>query len=215
MAVNGVLEGFFSLIQYLSDVLFPAIGKKYLDFLTAPYFYPEMIWIVIPLIVRLVLLEFYVGRYTKEELGWNTAGGNSLVLIFVSIDLLKHIFSKAYPDIQLINPMVLFSNIAKLPIADPVRFSIGLAVGFIGAWVLFFDFFHLLPKKVAFKISDALPINLIAYVGVVFVYTDILADTSMFNIIVTIISAILLFFSLLLFFGLLHLVEPAKGDESD
>ncbi|MFC1768870.1 hypothetical protein ACFLZX_03835 [Nanoarchaeota archaeon] len=213
---SSFVNDFFAFTAYLVDILFPAIGMRYVELFSAPYHFPNMIWIVTPLIVTLVLMEFYFGRYTKEELGWNTAVGNSLVLIFVSLDLLRFIFTQAYPDIVITHPGILFLNIVKLPVIDPIKFSIAVVIGLVGLWIMLFDFFHILPKKVAFKLSESLPINVIAYLGIVLVYTDLLLDTSLFNITITVLAALLMFISLMLMFGVVHILEPTvKGDKND
>ena len=64
---------------------------RFRELFLAPVHHPSMIWIVVPLLMALLLMTIYFAKYRDEELGWNTALGNSLVLIFVSVALLLSI----------------------------------------------------------------------------------------------------------------------------
>ena len=127
--------------------------RQYIEILTAPAQNPSMIWILIPLVATLLLMEFYFGRYSDEELGWNSAFGNSLVLIFVSIDLFRHLHDT--DSLQLTDPRVIVS----------------LSLVMIGALLMFIDFWHLLPKELAYGLSSRLTINFFVYLAIVMVYT--------------------------------------------
>ena len=65
--------------------------------LIAPKIEPDLWWIITPLIVITLLMTFYFGKYVSEKLGWNTALGNSVVLLFVGIDQLRTIFNYSTP----------------------------------------------------------------------------------------------------------------------
>ncbi|MBD3354899.1 hypothetical protein GF361_02850, partial [Candidatus Woesearchaeota archaeon] len=58
--------------------------SRFMELVTAPYHHSELLWITIPLVAALILMDIYFGRYKKEELGWNTAVGNTLALAFVA-----------------------------------------------------------------------------------------------------------------------------------
>ena len=174
----------FSIIEQLTKQYGIDVWSRFLEILYAPKTNTDMIWILIPLILTILLLEFYFGRYVEEELGWNTAFANSLVLIFVSIDLARHLY---YSNL-------LFTINTKLILAFIILIE-GLSLAFI-------DFFHVLPKRIAFKLSSTLPINFIAFCCIILVYTDI-------NIDFITISAFLLFlFFLVVIIGFIHIIEP-------
>jgi len=173
--------------SYIFDKLIPRL----FDLISAPWKNPEMIWILAPMLITLVLMEFYFGRYSKEELGWNTAVGNALVLIFVSIDLFRHIFA-ATPGI--VTHSILVYNLKEIFIAS--------VIGLSAFWLLFVDFLHLLPKRLAFFISSSLPVNIIAYLGIVVVYSNFRLDNT------TLLAGLLLFILLNILFGIIHLIEP-------
>ena len=66
----------------------------------APFNFPDMIWVAAPLLISLIMIELYFGRYSSEELGWNSAISNSLVLIFVALDLFRKVFDKSLPRVS-------------------------------------------------------------------------------------------------------------------
>lgn len=138
--------------------MLPILIERFLELVRAPFDYPDMLWIIIPLLLTLFLMELYFGRYKFEELGWNTAFGNSLVLIFVSMDLLRRLYTQN---------MLAYLNL---------RAVLAIAVIFEGVFLVLIGFFHLLPKKLAFGVSAKLPINFIAYISVILVYSTIPID---------------------------------------
>lgn len=117
-----------------------------------------LIWALIPILATLILIELYFGRYRKEEIGWNTAFGNSLILIFVSTDLIRRLIQ---------------TNALG---ADPIK--TGIAVGLIatGFILTFVDFFHAMPKEWAFAISSKLPTSFLAIIATLFIYINIPID---------------------------------------
>ena len=190
---NGTSSGF---LQQIAGVFIPTLAQRFWDVVTAPIRIPGMLWIVVPLVIALLLMEFYFSRYTREELGWNTAVGNSLVLIFVSIDLLRHIFG---------DTNFLQMDVAQLFVVEKTIIALAVAAG--AFLLLFTEFFHWLPKKFAFFVSSSLPVNLIAYLAIILVYSSIPLD------IYTIISGVLLFVLLLLLFKLIYVVVPTADNQ--
>ena len=165
----------------------PIIKDRIIEIITSPVNNPEMLWLLAPLLLTLFLMELYFGRNKEEELGWNTAFGNVLVLIFVSAYLANHIYQNAL-------------------ITDPIKVSIAATVIFMGLILMLIDFFHLLPKKIAFQISSKLPINYMAFVAIILVYTDIAIDRF------TTIAFSLILIALSIFIGLVHILIPKVRD---
>lgn len=147
-----------------------------------------MLWILTPLLLATLFMEFYFERYSQEELGWNTAFGNTLVLLFVSIDLIRHLHNNA------------------LISANP-KFAIVIAVVFVGTVVTLLDFFHALPKSLAFVVSSKLPINCLALAAVLFVYTTLPLDFATYA------ALILLVIVLFVLIKLLSIVVPTHDEE--
>ena len=77
-----------------------------------------------------------------------------------------------------------------------------------------FDFFHILPKKLAFFLGNSLVINLTAYVAIVLIYTNPIGMEPGAHSVpldhYTIIAAFILFWLLWAMFWLLTLFEPKK-----
>ncbi len=128
------------------------------------------------------------GKHGEEELGWNTAFGNSMALMFVSLYCLRYI-SGLDADI-----VTAFSSAI-------LRTLTSLFVLVYAFALLFLNFFHRIPKWVSFFISASLPINLITYVTRAVVYTGANVDFPM------VIASLSLFIILFLFFKLLRLAS--------
>ena len=171
----------------------PAIAQRVREIIKAPATNINMIWIVTPLLITLLVMTFYFGRYITEELGWNTAVGNSLVLLYTSMDLLRYIFN----GVGVVGGFAAFDNFAL----DPLKTIIAIAVGCFGLFLMFSNFIHALPKKLAFFVSSPLPINLTAYLAIAITYTNIAFDY------ITIIAAIFIFICLYIIITFIKMVE--------
>jgi len=178
---------------------------RFILLVSAPLVVREMLWILFPMVLMLLLMEFYFGRYTGEDLGWNTAVGNSMVLVFVSIDLFRQLYGSSglgqfqeagLAGLQQISPYVL-----------PVKTVMAGFVGLVGISLLLTNFFHVLPKKLAFVMSSSLPIDIIAYLAIVIVYTGGAGTGAVPMDLTTIAAAGVLFVVLWLFFALMHLLQ--------
>ncbi|PIN73870.1 hypothetical protein COV20_02020 [Candidatus Woesearchaeota archaeon CG10_big_fil_rev_8_21_14_0_10_45_16] len=163
------------------------IYGQFITLLTAPNSHPDMIWIVLPLLVIITLMIFYFSRYQDEELGWNTALGNSLVLIFVSLDLFRTIFNADSGSMHNFTINVGATIISFLLLLE-------------GFFLLFINFNHILPKRIAFLVSSPLSVNITAYVAIAMIYSQIVIGLT------TIIAAILFFLAILSCFALLNLI---------
>lgn len=174
---------------YFTEVLMPTVWDRLVELLSAPAVNPQMIWIITPLIITLLLMTFYFGKYAKDELGWNTALGNSIVLLFVAIDLLRYVFNLTTPGSILNYELHQISTI------------ICIIVIVEALTLMFTSFFKALPKAITFFICAPLPVNLQAYLAISIVYTKITLDWY------TLLAAITLFIILYLFIQLLQLAE--------
>jgi len=178
--------------------LFTRLG----DVALAPINHVEMLWIITPMIITLVMMELYFGRYKKEELGWNSAVANSLVLVFVSVDLLRRVYGDdGFLDFLTTD---LFSSVDV-----PIKTVIAIAILFYGVLLLFFNFFHIFPKKFAFFISSSLPVNFIAYMAIVLIYAELpIFEQDGY---LTLIASFIFFMLLAFFFTVIQMIEP-KSD---
>jgi len=174
---------------YIIEVLIPTVWDRLAELLSAPAVNPSMIWIITPLIVTLLLMTFYFGKWTREELGWNTAVGNTIVLLFVSIDLFRYVFNLSTPG-SIINYEL-----------HPISTIICVIVAVEAVTLMLTSFFKALPKSVTFFLCAPLPVNLQAYLAISIVYTNITLDWF------TLLAAIALFIVLYFFIKLLQIGE--------
>ncbi|RMF55969.1 hypothetical protein D6745_00600 [Candidatus Woesearchaeota archaeon] len=168
--------------------MFEIIFPRMVELLQVPLSNPITLWEIIPLFITMFVMELYFARNRDEELGWNTALGNSMVLIFVGASILRY---------QSITGVLTISSLKTVIPILLIFFSFILA---------FFDFFHMIPQFIAFRISSKLPLNYLAYLVVVYSYTEIPFDN------ITIFAAIIMFFLILIFFLLVkHILSVASG----
>jgi hypothetical protein len=163
------------------------IPVRYWDFVSAPFTHPAMQWIIIPLMLTFMLTEFYFFRHPDEELGWNTALMNSLVLVFVAIDLTKTVFEHQTP--------VQVAKLFIVSLRSGENLGIFLTISFIGILGLglaFINYFHLLPRKMAYLLSSHAPINFIALTAIVSVYTSQSGDPFILDM-AGVVAAVLVF----------------------
>jgi len=123
-------------------------------------FTPQGLWIVLPLFIATLVMLFYFEKYREERPGWNTHVANSLVLLFVAIALFKYVFNlNSLGTMNFIN--------------FPEKFLVSLALFILGLIVLFLNFEHILPEKIARYASSPLTLNLMAYVSILWVYSSL------------------------------------------
>jgi hypothetical protein len=150
--------------EWIFGYFMPNLMGRSWELITAPRSNPEMLWLVTPLVIVTLIMTLYFGRHRHEELGWNTAFGNSLVLIFVSIDLFRYVFHLTDPGNAY--------NYLLFP-----KESIMSGIVFVeGLLLMYANYLHFLPRRVAFFVSSALPVNLTAYTVMCVVYTEVAVD---------------------------------------
>ena len=148
-------------LDYALHTLFPRIA----DLLLAPAEHPEMLWTLAPMMIALVLMQIYFGRNKDEALGWNTAFGNSIALIFISSSLLRqlYILSGDIEVLGFINAAIAFHEPKIILII--LLFSYGILLAMI-------SFFHWIPEGLAFFMMNGISINSAAYVVIVLVNSN-------------------------------------------
>jgi len=63
-----------AILQFLNS-----IWQRALEIVRQPMLNPDIVWVMLPLIVTVILIQLYFGRYQIEKLGWNSALANSLI----------------------------------------------------------------------------------------------------------------------------------------
>ena len=139
------------------------VWDRTLELVLAPVNNMDMLWLAIPLFIATLFMTMYFGRYKKEELGWNTAFGNTMVFLFVAVAIIREMYTQGGNTFDAIFAGGLYSALAA-----------GLiGVGFL---LMFFTYFHLLPKKLAFFLFSAPPINVSVYAVMSLVYANVAPD---------------------------------------
>ena len=162
-----------------------------------PWLQKESLWMILPLIIILIFMHLYFGRYRSEELGWNSAFGNSISLLWILVLLSRFLFDK-YTFQELY-----FGN----------QFSKLVAVGVLLIWVVImftFNFFHTLPKKLAFVISSAGSVYIFAYIVISLIVGNLMLGWDIFFA-----SIILFFFFFLIIQLIKHLVPMSSSAKQD
>lgn len=151
---------------------------RLLDIILFPIEYPDLLPSLIPILVGFLVLELYFGRYTREELGWNTAVGNATMLVTTGLVLLL-----------------------ELDLASQIGSSearVAFLIIMTGLVILTFDFYHIWPKTIAFSVSSAFMMYVLAYYAIFLGYSDtpITQETGV---------ALALWFGIL--FGTFHIIK--------
>jgi hypothetical protein len=190
---------------------FPLIFIRLWDLLAAPFRHGEMFWIIIPLFFTLIVMEFYYDRHDDEELGWGATVANSLVLIFVAIDLVKESFGRQTPWTVGKSVVLAFFSDGALP----VSFQVVLLIGFLGALGLvltLISYFHLMPRKIMFNIAGHPPVNFLAYFAIAIVYSTNSSHPIPLDLATCVAGVLLFLIILFVVFGLKRTARRMTGD---
>ncbi|MFB6115111.1 MAG: hypothetical protein ABEK04_02380, partial [Candidatus Nanohalobium sp.] len=121
-----------------------ALGVR--QIILAPVYNTDLLPTLLPIILGGVVLELYFGKYTEENLGWNSSVSNSVIWISTGLTL------------------ILTSNIQTALGQAVSYFLIGL-----GFFTGYMNFFHKWSSTVAFVASSSGIVYSLAYVTVVMI----------------------------------------------
>ncbi|MBU1201811.1 MAG: hypothetical protein KJ583_02420 [Nanoarchaeota archaeon] len=169
------------------------ILHRFFELFTQPFKNSDMIWMLIPVIGVIILMEIYWTKHKREEEGWNTVTANSLVLIFVSIDLFRFLSKKN---------MVSFIKIGSYEFLASI---LVLSMLFIGMMMFLLNFTHFWPKLFAYTFSSIFAVNIIAYLLLVIIYSGMALD------VITLFAATTFFLLINLVFFLFRKLYPSNG----
>lgn len=161
--------------QLFFVVVIPEILSRFWTFFVAPFIYPHMWWLLIHLILTFVLFEFYFERHREEDLGWTAALANSVVMIFISMELLRSIYGHEPTPFGVFSHV--FRDFLSLGFSEHMGMvALILILGILGVATAVINYFHFLPRKVAFIISGHKTVNLLAYFLIVVVFRYVYAE---------------------------------------
>ncbi|MFA5303125.1 MAG: CPBP family intramembrane glutamic endopeptidase [Candidatus Nanoarchaeia archaeon] len=154
--LSSLNDSYAELSKKLLLFIFNFLIPRLIEIVFTPFNYPNILWIITPLIAATLLMIFYFGRYKNEQLGWNTAFGNNIALLFVGLNLLQVLWQK---DSLLSNKAFFIYSLILYNIIQ-----------------LIINYFHLVPKGISFIINSTLPVNFINYFAIIIVYSNINLD---------------------------------------
>jgi len=179
------------MIEFLNLILY-----RLIEIIYAPFHYPAMFWIIFPLASTVILMEMYFGRYPREEMGYHAALENAVFLLFVAVDLVRHLL--LHHD-----------------------GSTSTKVGFIAFIIIYalvmiiLDFYHKLPRNIAFRTSSKTLIGFTAYICIVLVYSNILMSITPQEVFATAIAVLVTFIIFRTVIGFIKFMQPPAKDELD
>lgn len=181
------------------------LWQRVVDIVQQPIINREMLWMLLPMLAALFLMELYFGKYKEEELGWNTAVSNSLVLFFVGMNLCYFLSAN--------NLLVGMSEVA------PAVFDMALKKSFIAYFIiiesiflLMLNFFHLAGKRFAFGVSSGLILNFIGIMAIIFIHSP---NPALLSEWLTIPAVLVIFVMMLLFFLIIRALSPKAEEEEE
>lgn len=153
-------------------------------FVKAPLNDSNLALSLLPIVAGAMVMELYFGRYTEEELGWNTAVGNSIIWLTTGVTL--------------------FTVFASTP--GEKNAALGLIA--LGLFFGIMDFTHKWPDYIAFFVSSSGIVYSITYAVTILVRTDLEVDA------VSLRAAALFIVGSNIVFKIIELVEPSKNNGS-
>ena len=188
MSLQESIAHYWPIIRQILDDFTLATKDRVIEILKVPLESSDMFWLILPLILTMLFIQFYFSRYQEEELGWNTAFGNSLVLIFVSVSLIRFVLESGLRN-------------------DQTTLTITILLVGSGIILTIIDYFHALPKEIAYGISSSIPINYLSYVAISLIFSRSLENPIPIDL--TTLAAFLVILILFLFLiVIIHIIVP-------
>ena len=168
-----------------------AVYMRIMELVFAPLDNQDMLWTAIPLLIATLFMTLYFGRNRWEELGWNTAFGNTMVFLFVAMNIIRTMYN--------------YGGSWESVIDNRLYLLISLGLAGASGLLMFLTYFHLMPKRLAFFILSAAPINVSVYVVMSIVYAGVPPDF------ITILAGIVFLWGILITGALLNLLMAVLG----
>ncbi|MFC1686180.1 hypothetical protein ACFLZZ_04145 [Nanoarchaeota archaeon] len=195
------------MVSYFKDYISPRL----VDIVKSPFDSPEMLWIAIPLLLVILFMQVYFGRWRNERLGWASAFANWITLLFVAVNLFREMLVKysviasAPPSVIYILPAIPLGQ-QFIPLSVLFKFMLIFALFFISILFMSVLFLHAIPKKASFLISSPLAIYSFAFIMIAVVYSDIPLDLPTF------LAALLVYILILIIFKIIKMLIPPSQE---
>ncbi len=187
MAITGT-----EIADFWSNAVLPQLT----DLVQTPMTNPKILWTILPLLGIAFFIELYFGRYKTEELGWNTAFGNTISLLWVTTALFRFMYETHGSAI--FREWNFAGNTPTM-----------LLIYALGLWSLLLaisNFFHILPKQISFFVSSTIPVNVSAVVTTVLVIGEFQIDR------VTLTAALILYIALAIIFATIQAIVVPSAE---
>jgi hypothetical protein len=162
----------------------------FIELLYAPFIYPSMLWILVPVCFAILLTELYFRRYPRESMGHHKSLETAIFLLFISFDIIR--------------------NAVIMPIAPKIIIAVLFFSGTMAVALL--EYLHKIPLRLH-HISTKLLFGYVSYISIVLVYSDMLQTLSILQAILIIFSVVTLFFAILLVKKIFFILEPRSYEE--
>jgi len=195
----------------VGEYIFGSIMPRFFDILKSPFTTPEMLWVAMPLLVVILFMQLYFGRWRNEKLGWSSAFANWITLLFVAVNLFKEMMAKysllasAPPSIIYILPAIPLGQ-KFIPVSVLYKFMMIFLLLFLAVLFMIILFAHAIPKKASFMISSPLTIYTFAFIMIALVYSSIPLDLA------TILAALLVYILILIIFRTVKTLVPPSEE---
>lgn len=134
-------------------VTWPVVLERYTTIMTFPAAQPDFIPSLLPIFLGLFVIEIYFGRYSYEELGWNSAVSNSVSIIATALTLIL--------------------QLDLLGVAFGPRTVVAYGILAVGVLIFLLNFYHVWPPEIAFNLSSAFVSSTLVYLAIAIVYTGL------------------------------------------
>ncbi|MBI2671343.1 hypothetical protein HYX16_00240 [Candidatus Woesearchaeota archaeon] len=173
------MTSYYVFLDYFIHEVVPRI----IEIIERPILQKDILWIIAPLLITLLLIQVYFGRYKNEQIGWNTAFSNSISFLWVTTTLMRYLYENSREGIfQVIN----------------FQFDKSLLIIALGLWAvisIILQFYHALPKKLDFLIYSPLTVHITSILVVILVTGNILIDlTTLYSSLIIFISFVVIFY---------------------
>ncbi len=162
-------------------VVLATVMQRFWQLVYFPAEHPEFLPSLIPIFLGLLVIELYFGKYTFEELGWNSAVSNAVLLLATGLTLIIRL------------------NLMSAP--SGARYVVAYAILVIGSVILVLNFYHLWAPTLAFSVSSGFVVYTAVYVAIAWVYEGLPVDIN------TGAAAVLLAVSFYVFFTVIQQLE--------
>ncbi|MCJ7478559.1 MAG: hypothetical protein MUP63_00075 [Candidatus Nanohaloarchaeota archaeon QJJ-7] len=144
--------------MFLESLTSEIVLQRFLSILLFPVNNPEFLPSLIPIFLGLAVIELYFGKYSFEQLGWNSAVSNAVLILATALTLIVRL------------------NLLGAP-SGP-RYTVAYGVLLLGLFILIMDFYHVWPASIAFVVSSGFATYTSVYISIAWVYDGLPLDAN-------------------------------------